>query len=233
MPHAALERGTADPAALPSVFAEKAPAVEQSRRGLFLSGGLGGSGTQRTLVVRPEYEVGSPMHCTPSEIKGALLHVIPRLRAFAISLTGSLDRADDLVQDTLLRAIENSHRFERGTNLQAWTFTILRNLFLSECRKRWREVADPNSEIAGKVGVAPEQGARLELKETLSALGNLSPDQRAVVLLIGAEGLSYEETAEICGTTVGTVKSRINRGRTRLAELLGAEKPHYGSVRAA
>jgi RNA polymerase sigma-70 factor (ECF subfamily) len=173
------------------------------------------------------------MHRTNPDFREALLLTVPRLRAFAISLTGNLDRADDLVQETVLRAIENVHRFEEGTSLQSWAYTILRNLFLSDCRKRWREVADPNSEIAGKVGVMPEQGARLDFEDMLGALRKLSPEQREVVLLIGAEGMSYEDTAEVCGITVGTVKSRINRGRTRLAELLGADRPHYGSVRAA
>ncbi len=173
-----------------------------------------------------------PAHLEPS-LRSSLLILIPRLRAFAITLTGNLDRADDLVQETLVKAIENAHRFEEGTSLQSWTYTILRNLFISDCRKRWREVADPDSAIAEKVAVVPEQDARLDFEDLLDALNKLSPDHREIILLIGAEGMSYEQAAKICGITVGTVKSRINRARTRIAELMHAARPHYGTVRAA
>ncbi len=167
------------------------------------------------------------------DLRDALLAAVPSLRAFAISLSGQVDRADDLVQETLVRAIENAHRFEEGTSLQSWTYTILRNLFISDCRKRWREVADPDSAIAEKVAVVPEQDARLDFEDLIDALNKLSPDHREIILLIGAEGMSYEQAAKICGITVGTVKSRINRARTRIAELMHAARPHYGTVRAA
>lgn len=153
-------------------------------------------------------------------VRDAMLAALPRLRAFAVSLTGNPDRADDLVQDTLMRAITHIDRFEQGTKLEAWLFTILRNLFYSEHRKRRREVEDPEGAIAGRIGVLPEQGGHLELDDLRKALIKLPPDQREVLLLVGAQGLSYEETAEICGCAVGTIKSRMSRARRRLAELL-------------
>src|SRR3954468_23174964 len=154
------------------------------------------------------------------ELREAIPTVVPSLRAFAISLTGNLDRADDLVQDTILRAWTRFDRFEPGTNLQAWLFTILRNLFHSEYRKRKREVEDPDSIFANRVAVLPEQGAQLDWADFHIALAKLQPDQREALLLVGAEGFSYDETAQICQVAVGTVKSRVNRARRRLAELL-------------
>jgi RNA polymerase sigma-70 factor (ECF subfamily) len=155
------------------------------------------------------------------ELREALLAAVPSLRAFAISLSGQVDRADDLVQDTILRALSNLHRFERGTNLNAWLFTILRNLFHSEYRKRRREVEDPDGSYAGRLKVQPEQGSRLDFEDFRTALAKLPSDQREALLLVGASGFSYEEAASICGCAVGTIKSRVNRARIRLAELLG------------
>lgn len=154
-------------------------------------------------------------------IANDLLRATPNLRAFAISLTNNVDRADDLVQDTLLRAIANIDRFQPGTNLNAWLFTILRNLFHSEYRKRRREVEDADGSYAARLAVRPEQGGCLDLDDVRRALDRLSADQREAVLLIGASGFSYEEAARICGVAVGTIKSRVNRARTRLADMLG------------
>lgn len=156
-------------------------------------------------------------------IQEALLAAVPSLRAFAISLCGQVDRADDLVQDTLLRALSHIDRFERGTNLNAWLFTILRNLFHSEYRKRRREVEDPDGSYAGKLKVQPEQGSRLDFEDFRSALAKLPPDQREALLLVGASGFSYEEASNICGCAVGTIKSRVNRARSRLAALLAID----------
>ncbi len=153
-------------------------------------------------------------------MRDALLAAVPSLRAFAISLSGQVDRADDLVQDTLLRALSNLHRFEPGTNLNAWLFTILRNLFHSEYRKRRREVEDPDGSYAGRLKVQPEQGARLDFEDFRIALAQLPADQREALLLVGASGFSYEEAANICGCAVGTIKSRVNRARSRLAGML-------------
>jgi RNA polymerase sigma-70 factor (ECF subfamily) len=160
-----------------------------------------------------------------------MLRSLPHLRAFAISLTGDLTRADDLVQETLLKALSNLNRFEPGTNMQAWLFTILRNSFHTEFRKRRREVEDTDGTIAAQVPVLPEQEGHVAMGNLRAALAKLSPAHREALVLIGAEGLSYEETARICGTNIGTIKSRVNRARTRLAELMGVTADDLGSDR--
>jgi RNA polymerase sigma-70 factor (ECF subfamily) len=113
--------------------------------------------------------------------------------------------------------------FEQGTNLKAWLFTILRNTYFSECRKLRREVKDPDGELAAKLSVSPEQHGHMDMVDFNAALAKLSDDQREALILVGAEGFSYEEVARICGCAVGTVKSRVNRARVRLAELLQVE----------
>jgi RNA polymerase sigma-70 factor (ECF subfamily) len=153
-------------------------------------------------------------------LRDRMLATVPSLRAFAISLTGNRDRADDLVQDTLMRAWASIDRFQRGTNLEAWLFTILHNRFHSEYRSRKREVEDPDGSYAGLLKVHPEQGARLDFEGFRTALTKVPPDQREALLLVGAQGMSYEEAAQVTGVPVGTVKSRVNRARNRLAELL-------------
>jgi len=148
---------------------------------------------------------------------------VPSLRAFAMSLCGNVDRADDLVQETLLRAIANINSFEPGTNMSAWLFTILRNLFRSEYRKRRREVEDAEARYADSLKSHPEQPGRVEFEELKAALAELPPDQREALILVGASGFSYEEAAAICGCAVGTIKSRVNRARTRLADQLAID----------
>jgi RNA polymerase sigma-70 factor, ECF subfamily len=166
-------------------------------------------------------------------MREAVLAAVPSLRAFAISLSGNVDRADDLVQETLLRALVNIDSFEPGTNLSAWLFTILRNLFRSEYRKRRREVEDGDGTYAESLKSQPEQEARVEFREFRAALSKLPPDQREALILVGASGFSYEEAAGICGCAVGTIKSRVNRARTRLAELMSIESlDDFGPDRA-
>ncbi|MEA2877003.1 MAG: hypothetical protein QOF14_2199 [Hyphomicrobiales bacterium] len=162
------------------------------------------------------------MTLNPS-LRDAMLSAVPSLRAFAISLSGNIDRADDLVQETLLRAIANIDSFQPGTNMSAWMFTILRNLFRSEYRKRRREVEDTDGSYAESLKSQPEQSSRLEFQEFRTALAKLPPDQREALILVGASGFSYEEAASICDCAVGTIKSRVNRARTRLADLLSIE----------
>lgn len=156
-------------------------------------------------------------------IKAELLAAIPSLRAFAMSLSGNMDRADDLVQETLVKAWTNLGSFTEGTNMAAWLFTILRNLFYSEYRKRRREVADPDGRIAARLTSSPTQGAHMDFLDFNEALQQLSADQREALILVGASGMSYEEAAEICGCAVGTMKSRVNRARNRLAQLLAMD----------
>ena len=140
-----------------------------------------------------------------------MLAAVPSLRAFAISLSGNVDRADDLVQETLLRAMANINSFQPGTNMSAWLFTILRNLFRSEYRKRRREVEDTDGSYAETLKSHPEQQSRVEFEEFREALAKLPPDQREALILVGASGFSYEEAAAICECAVGTIKSRVNQ----------------------
>jgi RNA polymerase sigma-70 factor, ECF subfamily len=159
-------------------------------------------------------------------VRESMLAAVPGLRAFAMSLCGKIDHADDLVQETLLRALTNIDSFEPGTNMSAWLFTILRNLFRSEYRKRRREVEDGDGRFSGTLKSQPDQPGHMEFEEFRAALAQLPPDQREALVLVGASGFSYEEAAQICGSAVGTIKSRVNRARTRLAELLAIENAH-------
>jgi RNA polymerase sigma-70 factor (ECF subfamily) len=150
---------------------------------------------------------------TSAQMKADLIAIIPNLRAFAVSLCGNPDRADDLVQETLVKAWSNLGSFVEGTNLPAWLFTILRNIYYSEYRKRRREVADSDGAIAAKLATAPAQNGHMDLLDFRAALQQLPNDQREALILIGASGLSYEEAAQICNCAVGTMKSRVNRAR--------------------
>ena len=161
-----------------------------------------------------------PLTDTPSRRH---FRVGPNLRAFAISLSGNGDRADDLVQETLLRAIANIDSFQPGSNLPAWLFTILRNLFRSDYRKRRREVEDVEGNYAKTLKTQPSKNAHLEFEEFRAALDKLPQDQREALILVGASGFSYEDAAAICGCAVGTIKSRVNRARSKLSALLYVE----------
>ncbi|RUM97673.1 RNA polymerase sigma factor [Pseudaminobacter arsenicus] len=154
------------------------------------------------------------------EFKQDLLGTIPNLRAFAVSLTQNADKADDLVQETLVKAWDKHESFQMGTNLKAWLFTILRNEFYSQMRKRGREVQDSDGIMTERLAVHPSQHGLLDLKDFRGALEQLPEDQREAIILIGASGFSYEEAAEICGCAVGTIKSRVSRARNRLQEIL-------------
>ena len=150
-----------------------------------------------------------------------LIASIPALRAFGVSLTASHDRADDLVQETLMKAWKHHASFEAGTNLKAWLFTILRNEFYSNIRKHKREVEDVEGLHSSRVAVKPEQDGHADLTDLLKGLAQLPSDQREAIILVGASGFSYEEAAKICAVATGTIKSRVNRARGRLEELLG------------
>jgi RNA polymerase sigma-70 factor, ECF subfamily len=158
-----------------------------------------------------------------TSLKDAMLALIPNLRAFAFSLCGNHESADDLVQEALLKAWSHIDRFQEGTNLRAWLFTILRNSYFSEIRKRRREVEDSDGRRAGSLSVAPAQQGHLDMQDLRKALELLPPEQREAVVLVGAAGMSYEEAAEIGRCAVGTIKSRVNRARVKLAHLLGVE----------
>jgi len=158
------------------------------------------------------------------EFRDQLVAAIPGLRAFGMSLTARTDQADDLVQETLMKAWHHQDSFEAGTNLRAWLYTILRNEFYSQIRKRRREVEDADGEYASKVATAGGQESNLDMADLRLALAKLPEDQREAIILVGASGFSYQEAAQISGAAVGTVKSRVSRARDRLAALLGADR---------
>jgi RNA polymerase sigma-70 factor, ECF subfamily len=143
------------------------------------------------------------------------------MRAFAISLTRNIATADDLVQDTIVKAWTHIDKFQPGTNMQAWLFTILRNTFYSDLRKRRNIVADPDGIHAATLYVKPDHNGRLLFNDFQRAFDKLSPEHREVLILIGASGFSCEEASEMMGVAVGTVKSRTSRARKRLADLMG------------
>lgn len=154
------------------------------------------------------------------EIRDELVACIPSLRAFAASLVGVGDRADDLVQEALMKAWGNIGSFKQGTNMKAWLFTILRNTFYSAYRKGKREVQDVDGQYSSTLAEHPAQMGHLDFEDFRRALDELPEDQREAVILIGASGFSYEEAAEICDCAIGTMKSRVNRARNRLSEIL-------------
>jgi RNA polymerase sigma-70 factor (ECF subfamily) len=165
-----------------------------------------------------------PVPLPDNEFKDQLAQVIPHLRAFGRSLSGSRDLADDLVQETLLKAWAARKRFQAGTNMRAWTFIILRNLFLSQMR-RARFKGDWDELTASKLLAAPaSQDRHVELSDMQRALLHLPQPQREALILVGAGGFAYEEAAEICGCAVGTIKSRVARGRVALENLLAEGK---------
>jgi RNA polymerase sigma-70 factor, ECF subfamily len=150
-----------------------------------------------------------------------LIALVPRLRRFALLRTGTTAEADDMVQATLMRAWEHRSKFEDGTNLVAWLFTILRNTHLNQRKRLRREVEDVEGAIAGALSSAPDQEHRIALFELQAALDALPDEQRETLLLVTVEGLRHEEAAAILNCQVGTVKSRVSRARERLATALG------------
>ena len=158
-------------------------------------------------------------------LERAMLAAIPQLGAFALSLSRNPDRADDLVQVTLLRACTHIGQFEPGTNLVAWLIRILRNEFLAEQRKRRREVEDGDGAYAETLVVQANQVGRAEYRELYDALAALPHEMREAFVLVGAWGFSYAEAARACACAEGTIKSRVNRARTRLAAMLSLQAP--------
>jgi RNA polymerase sigma-70 factor, ECF subfamily len=187
-------------------------------------------------MARPESNMAEPKMAEPkaaearaggpdAEFKRGLLELIPFLRAFARSLCGNPETADDLAQETLVKAWQARNMFTAGTNLKAWLFTILRNQFYSDRRRAWRQAPwdqDAAERIPGSSG---EQSWAAELSDTARALNVLSDEQREALILVGAGGFSYEDAAAICQCAVGTVKSRVARARKSLMAVLDGEEP--------
>jgi len=165
---------------------------------------------------------GSPREIA-DPFKSELLGLIPFLRAFARSLTGNPEAADDLAQETLVKAWQSRDTFIPGTNLKAWLFTILRNQFYSDRRRAWRQAPWDQEAAENIPGTRDDQGWAAELSDTARALRCLSDEQREALILVGAGGFSYEDAAAICNCAVGTVKSRVARARKALMDLLDGQ----------
>jgi RNA polymerase sigma-70 factor (ECF subfamily) len=161
--------------------------------------------------------------------RAGLLKVVPALHRFAVSLTRDPAAADDLVQDTLLRGWRGRAGFTPGSNLEAWLFTILRNVFYSQHRKHGREVPDTDGSYAERLTSVPEQGGHLDLQDVRAALDRLAPVMREALVLVAIENLSYEEAAAVMKCQIGTVKSRVWRAREQLARMLGYTGAEIGS----
>jgi RNA polymerase sigma-70 factor, ECF subfamily len=159
----------------------------------------------------------------------AIAAELPRLRRYARALQRDPGAADDLVQDCLERALSRMHLFQSGTNLRAWLFTILHNVHVNSVRGRIRTAERVVASTDGDIGIDgvtdPAQSHGLELRDLSRALDALTEEQRQVVLLIGLEDMSYRDASEILGVPVGTVMSRLSRGRERLRVLTSGENP--------
>lgn len=178
---------------------------------------------------RPDSGTPAPASVRPAlsdeHFRDVLVQIIPQLRVFARGLCSGRAIADDMVQDALTRAWAARRSFEAGSNFRAWIFMILRNQYYTTARKLSRTVSwDP--EASERLLVSPpSQEWGLEVAGVAAALQKLPPEQREVLMLVGANGLSYEEAAEVAGCAVGTIKSRLARGRAALKAIIDQEPP--------
>ena len=163
---------------------------------------------------------------TDGEFKALLAGVIPHLRAYGRSLSGNPDLADDLTQDTMVKAWASRARFEKGTSIKAWTFVILRNTFLSQMRRNKFRGEYDEVTVERTLSTPASQEDSGEMADLQRALMELPQDQREALILVGAGGLSYEEAASICDCALGTMKSRVSRARAALHAILdGSDMP--------
>ena len=168
-----------------------------------------------------------------SEFNGLVEQEIPRLRRYARALTRSADRADDLVQETLLRAIAKSHLWQTGTDIRAWLFTIMHNHYVNMVRRAMRDEATVDiDQMSSSLVAVTDPTASSQLRELDQALARLSGEQREVILLVGLEGMSYETAAKVLSVPVGTVRSRLSRGRDALRRLLDLPEKAARAVEA-
>jgi RNA polymerase sigma-70 factor (ECF subfamily) len=181
------------------------------------------------MIDEPTLEVRRKSALSSKRVSGdpferELISLIPQLRAFSRVLCRNRPAADDIVQDTLAKALRSRACFEPGTNMKAWLFTILRNTFYSGTRRSWREM-EWNTELGEQIaGPANGQEWTIGLSDAARALGNLPPNQREALILVGAGGFTYEAAGEICDAPSGTVKSRVARGRAALVTMLDGGK---------
>lgn len=164
----------------------------------------------------PRAEARTPIHFTESD----MLACIPSLRAYARFLTGNGSRAEDLVQDAVVRTLAAAHQFQAGTNLKAWMSTILRHQYCNELRKNRARIQTVSDMGRHEAAVLPNQESSLDFGDFCRACWLLSEDQREALVLIGVGGLSYTEAAEVCNCPVGTIKSRLSRARLELLRIL-------------
>ncbi|MGL4636327.1 MAG: RNA polymerase sigma factor [Beijerinckiaceae bacterium] len=160
------------------------------------------------------------------DIRLQLVTMLPRLRRFAVSLSGNRDRADDLVQATCERALKSAESWQPGTRLDSWLYRIMQNLWIDEMRRtKTRGAEQPVEEAYELIGDDGQRNAEASLaaSEVMIALGKLPEEQRIIVTLVCVEDLSYREASEILDVPIGTVMSRLSRARRTLAEALGAE----------
>ena len=168
---------------------------------------------------------GVELNDARSSWRDDVVALIPALRAFAWSLSHNASDADDLVQDTLIKAWTHRDKFEMGTNLRAWLFTILRNTYYTAVVRKRREVRDETGKYAATLSTDATQDWSVAIRSLQTALAQLPDEHREALILVGAAGLSYEEAAEICGCALGTIKSRVNRARARLLKIMDADEP--------
>ncbi len=160
-----------------------------------------------------------------TDTRAALTALLPELRGFARFLVHDRTEADDLVQEALLRALQALAQFRAGSNLRAWVFTILRNAHMEQRRRRRTEALAIAGQIPGEEATAPAQHGTTELDDLQRHLWRLSPVLREALILVGAQGLDYEEAAQVCGIPVGTMKARVSRARSQLAAALEPVRP--------
>ena len=158
-----------------------------------------------------------------SEDDGLIAQQIPRLRRYARALTGDRSAADDLVQDTLERALSRYHLWRRGSDLRAWLFTIMHNIYVNQARSRSRHQHEALEEDSGAEALRGRDPDWMELRDLASALARVPEEQRAVLLLVGLEQFTYDEAARVLDIPIGTVMSRLSRGRERLRALIGGD----------
>ena len=158
-----------------------------------------------------------------SDIESEVIELIPRLRAYARVLTRDANDADDLVQETLVKALSNLHSFQRGTMLRAWMFTIMRNSFYTNVKKRARERPGAEDCVSGFLTVMPDHDRYIHNKRLIAAIERLPQHYREILILVVMLGESYDDAATLCNVAVGTVKSRVNRARKLVIEAMGED----------
>lgn len=173
----------------------------------------------QTVLPRDD-EICPQLAADTASLRGEMLRLLPDLRAFARFLIRDRTAADDLVQDTVVRALGALPQFQMGTNLKAWLFTILRNLFFEQSRRRRREAAALSAHLPVEEAVRPDQADAAEIRDLEYVLWQLSPVLREALVLVGAQELTHEEAAAICSVPVGTMKARVSRARMALSRIM-------------